>query len=1228
MHGTAGGVTVHVRREGGRIAEVWGEPGQEQSRQHSTPVGEGVTVPRNAVRPEQEPAGSQMLRALVEDDPGLLRELFGDEEGGRLAADPAAAERALRELVQQRFRDEPELAREVHELYAASARRTGNEPPEWQPFLEGLRQEFTAWHEQDEVGLTAPSTGSDALAVLTAAALNLRVTLVDVGDNRAVLSEFGPANGRRTTLDHTEQEGYSTVAAAERRKEQERLDQERREQTEEEREREPVRRASEDEQERERLRREAEEELTEEELQRIRRNAAGKAKAPTTVDESVGAGSNPARENPVRGKQEAEEADLPEINRRIKEMEDADAAKKAAEKAATQGESSGSWPSKPALKDEEAPKVPSKSEIEEEPALPLKEEEAAPPPRIEPVVVPSSSSTDERVPPRTVTESGVLSGSHMVTGIGEPSSVLVVNLAARIADVLPEGTANRRALARTLAETLFSDSALRAQVSALSRGEVVHIPVGTDARQGTVTVRGEVADLVHRAKDKAKEKFEYEGGSDRVVTLGTTTGGRKRLGLGLQGRLDFFKLFRLQGSGGVQGDLMSWEGLTTRARFFSRSKTTERTEMFDGHLRLEVGYQPAGRRGTEDLSVRLDRLAANVVTTPIEVGIPQRETRDSADDLDAAHLDWPTGFDTARRTQARLHLSHVMLDVHAKGEPRLRSTPRQDADGNVEMQTLNTPPGRPLRRQVMAGVVDLLAGNAEVRAALGSDRRSLSDRLVAEFGYQRLQQDFKGMTNGESVVLRIPGSDVRIEVKAANRELNVLALTKETEFNTGAGDMVTRLRRKVVSGLRQLQGGGRIGLDDRNVNASYGGRKGSDTIHISGRTLETAVTTKTKEPGAILDGDGYLEVVVHKGDQQLGDAVEIPVGFRSVMPQSDLLTPTKHASAAATAAVARIVENGLPESTVVRDLGSVDKLRAGLEKNGKEYYGSLWPTVRDEVMQLVTQPALASRLSAMTRGEAFELNSFDQSKAGVLKDTVLGRNLKVTVTATLEPDPKYLRQSASADLSRQNETSTFSSERRQTGKHKVKQGGIGFPMVADQPYGNTDLSWQERVRVGTRDSAADKLYANSKVRDAQDILGGQVRLTLTLEGRGAPRSVTRFLDTEFSVRAPKAELPLEPHLRTHTVLPRNQLSASSVVAFKELDGGRSGGAQVLTDVRAALQKRFAARGASPGNWTASSPRNSGLGRSRPTCPSSPGAACSRCRSAAPAGRPRWSSGPG
>ncbi|WP_380283768.1 EndoU domain-containing protein [Kitasatospora purpeofusca] len=1133
-------------------ADVRREGGQEDSRQPSTPA-------------DNEPAGAPMLRALVEDDPRLLRELFGEAEGGRVSADPATAERALRELVEERLRQNPELGREAYELYAAWARRLGDEVAHWPAFVADLHREIAAWGEHGRDAVRDPRAVRDAFAVLTAAALDLRVTLVDVGNDRATVSEFGPANGRRVTLDHTEQDGYSTVAAAEHRQEQRRLDRLRRERAEEEAERQEA-------EERERLRREAEEDLSEEELtaeerQRIQRNAAGKRRAEGPVDDGEDVRESPVREspvrestvreNPVRDKRGSDQ-DLPEILRRIEEMENAESGK--------QGQSSGSRLPLTRSEDENAgPVTPPK----DEPELPA-------PPKDEAVVVPAPPKADEREPllaPRTVTESGMLSGSHMVTGIGEPNSALVTNLADRIVGVLPPETVNRQALAHTLAESLFSDSGLRAQVSALSRGEVLHIPVGTDARQGTVTIRGEVADLVHRAKDKPKAKFEYEGGSDRVVTLGTTTGGRKRLGLGLQGRFDFFKLFRVQGAGGVQGDLMSWEGLTTRARFFSRSKTTELTEMFDGRLHLEVGYQPAGRRGTEDLSHRLDPTAANVVTTPIEVGIPQRETRASAEAPDPAHQGWPDGFDPARRTQARLHLSHVMLDVHAKGLPQLRPTPGEDAGGSVELQDLNTPPGRPVQRQVMAGVVDLLTRHADVRAAFAGNTRTLSDRLVAEFGYQRLQQDFKGMTNGEAVVIRVPGSDVRIEVKAANRELNVLALTKETEFNTGAGSVTTKLRRKVVSGLWQLQGGGRLGPDTVNVGGAYGIRKGSDSIHISGRTLETAVTTKTKEPGAVLDGDGYLEVVVRKGDQQVGDAVEVPVGFRTLMPQADLLTPPRTDPQAGTAPEHGLTSTLLPESTVVRDIGSVGELRADLERAGKEYYGSLWPAVRDEVMQLVTQPALATRLSAMTRGEQFELNSFDQSKLGVLKDSALGRNLKVTVRATLT-DSEFLRQSGNADLSRQNESSTFTSERRQSGKHKVKQGGIGFPVAENPPYGNADLGLQERARVGVRDSAADKLYANSKIRDAQNIHRATVRLTVTLEGRGGAREVSGDFGTEFGVRAPKATLEAV----TPTVLPRNELGASTVVAFKERDDGRSGGGEVLSEVRGALKKRFAARG--------------------------------------------------
>ncbi|KJY26247.1 EndoU domain-containing protein, partial [Streptomyces sp. NRRL S-495] len=204
---TVGGVVVNVRREDGLIAEYWGRPGQRDSRQHSTPGNGSVLGPRHTAQVEGDTpeSGSPLLRALVEEDPQLLRTLFGAEEGGRLAADPAAAERALRELVQQRFRDNPELAREAHELYTVWARRMGNEPADWQSFVEDLQREITAWHEQDGGGATDPRAVRDAFAVLTATALDLRVTLVDVGDNRAALAEFGPANGRRTTLDHTEQ---------------------------------------------------------------------------------------------------------------------------------------------------------------------------------------------------------------------------------------------------------------------------------------------------------------------------------------------------------------------------------------------------------------------------------------------------------------------------------------------------------------------------------------------------------------------------------------------------------------------------------------------------------------------------------------------------------------------------------------------------------------------------------------------------------------------------------------------------------------------------------------------------------------------------------------------------------------------------------------------------------------------------------------------------------------
>ncbi|MER5356329.1 EndoU domain-containing protein [Kitasatospora sp. NPDC002551] len=1117
VDGTAGGVTVHVRREGGRIAEIWGEPGQENSRQHSTPADNGAPRLRNAVLPENEDGkhgGLPVLRSIAGAAPReLLVHALGEDGADRVAGDPDAAERALREEVERRFLDDPDLADEAYRFYLDWAGGQRRDTVDWESFRESLRDELATWREWGVHPARAQRHVQDVFLVLMASALDLRIVRSDTrADGPGEMVVFGPVNGRRLSIHHDEGTGNTGVHLQPRDESEGRKGKAK------------AKAAF--------VEPEAEDHLSMEEL---RRQVALIDAATSTA--ATGAGSSGTHPSVTSHR----DGDLT-TGRKDGDVEESTAG-----------------PLKPKAKSEIEEIVEERKEADEVKELPA---DPPPPPPPSPLL-----------PPRAVDESGLLSGAHMVTSIGEPNGALVVKVAKLIEAKLPEGTANPQALARTLAEGVFSGSGLRAQVSALSRGEVLHIPVGTDAGHGTITVRGEVGNLAHRVGEKAKEKFEYEGGSDRVVSLGTVAGGRGRWGLGPQGRFDFFKLFRLQGSAGYQRDVTGWDGLTTRARLFSRSKTTETTLTFDGRLFLEVGYQAAGRRDDPALTGRLNREAENVTSTPIEVGIPQREARATADAPDAAHKPWPADFKEGIRTDRRLHLSHVMLDVHVSGEPRIRPA-GPNPDGSTELTDLGVAGRRPVQRQVMAGVVDLMMQHDDVRQAFRGNSRKLSDQLVAEFGQRRLQQDFKGMTNGESVVLRLPDSDVVIEVKAASRRLELVADTKETEFNTGAGAIVTKLRRKVVSGLWQIQGAGRLGADDRNVGGGYGIRRGSDEIRISGRTLETAVTTKTKEPGSILDGQGYLEVVVRRGDTQVGDAVEVPIGFRSLMPKADLTVQmpprrtTEEAGSTGPEGWERTFTT-LPEATVIRDLGSVGKLRADLEKAGREYYGSLWPSIRDEVMQLATQPALASRLGAMTRGDEFVLTSFDRSKPGAFTDSALGRGLKVTVRATLE-DTAFVRHSKDADLSRQNESSTFTSERRQSGKHDVKQGAVGFPVAGNPPSGSTELSHQKRVRVGTRDSEADKLYMNSKIRDAQNVHSGTVRLTLVLEGRGAPRPVEERLSTEFSVGSPKAAKTSGGEV----VLPRNEISAASVVSFKELGDGKSGGGQVLADVRSALKSRF------------------------------------------------------
>ncbi|MFE6745469.1 hypothetical protein ACFVGM_06405 [Kitasatospora purpeofusca] len=1031
------------------------------------------------------PHTSPLLRSLLAADSAVLRRaLEPSEDAPDPVADPAAAEAVLRRRVLERLDSDPELAREAYDRYRAWAERTGRPVGQWSEVHAEILGEVRDWGE-----LRAGPV-RDVLAVVTARALGLRVTVMDGQEPGRRLAVFGPEDGLPLALDHHERDGFAPV-------------------------RRPVVPTSEDVM-------FTREDVTVHEDTTIRHD-----------EEDV----VPHREQEVLSRDENE------VTHRV--AEETTVEREVVEETTVHD-----------------------TVVEETTVLDttvqhtVLQDTTVEPPAVQPVTVTVVQTDPVPHPPASVGTYGLLSASHMVTSIGGPDTRLVQDLTARITEVLPADTANRGTLARTLAESVLSGSGLRAQVSALSRGEVLHIPVGTDAGHGTITLHGRVTDLTHRRNETA---FEYESGADRQVTLSTESGRRWRFGGGFQGRADISKFFRLVGSAGGQRDSVSGDGLTTGARFFSRAKTTEVTAVFGGTLHLEVGYRPTGTRGTEDLRQNPNpagppnRPNVRSLTTPVEVAMPRRETVDEHGSPIEAVAVSHFSLEPARLTEPRLHSSHVVLDVHANGEPRLR--PQADDAQGVPLADLG--PGDPTRRQVMAGVVDALG--ADARRALGATTvRALSDRLVAEFDYQRLHQDLKGMTNGESVVVRLPDTDVTVEVKAVNRRMQVQATTRETEFNTGAGSVLTRVRQKVVSRLIQAEGGLR-GQEEKGKGHGglFGGmRRGSDVVRISGRTLETGLTTKTKEPGAILDGFGQLEVVVRKGARELG-TVEVPIGYRTVVPQSEL------APRVVTVEQFRPeLANGLPESTVVRDIGSLAELRRDLDQQGRLAYGSLWTDVREEVMQLLTQPAVASRLTAMTRGERFELTSFDQGIPAATADRLRRHGIKVFLGATIERTD-HLRASDSADLSRQNESSTFTAERRLTGKHTVRQVRVGFPAgpaAVDLAAGD-----QKRVRTGVREGAADKLYANSKIRTPQDIYRARTQLTLTLEGGSTTRWVRGTIDTDVSVTRPAGAVtaPTAPNPpwagRRDT-----ELGASAVVAFPD----QLQAARVVDRVTAELTDRF------------------------------------------------------
>ncbi|MFJ9951216.1 hypothetical protein [Kitasatospora sp. NPDC091207] len=847
----------------------------------------------------------------------------------------------------------------------------------------------------------------------------------------------------------------------------------------------------------------------------------------------------------------------------------------------------------------------------------------------------------------------MLSAAHMVTGLGLRDANLVEEIRTRIAAVAPGDPEQVARLAQTLAETVFSAAGLRAELTALSRGHVIHVPVGTDARDGTIAIHARVDGLTYARRD---EKFEYENGADRQSNLITESGRRWRAGLGVQAQQGLSKFFRLFGAAGHQWDWVSGDSLSLGGRTFSRAKTAEPSAVFNGTLHLTVEYRrpygPAARtsplRGARPLEI------------PLEVAIPLRETLDASGAPFAPSAAGTHQPPEAVRRSLRLGGSHVLLDVHALAQQPVsalppgretappRATAPSHGEEGIEMAVLqpaedsgagvggsgstavrpapagpettsttvapSNDAGPATRRgRLLEGVLDKLS--TEDRAKLGDEHfRALSDRLVAEVDFTRLHQELKSMMSGDPLVVRVPGTDLWAEVTATVREMRHVSTTKadSTEFNVGTGAQLTTVQQKVRSGLWHAQGGAGGGGEYAGMSLAGGGRRGTDVVRISGHTLETGLTTKTKETGVVFEGISDLQVVVKRGGKPFLGQVEQSVGFRTVIPQSeigtappagaanagghgpgffraeapaDLTLPDRDLAVGETVrrplTTAWSAENGGLDSTVVvRDVVSVAELRANLEEQGAGFFKDLWPEIREEVMQLVSQPMVASRLTAMTRGEEFGLASFDRSKMSAALAALAKRGIGIAVTAEVRT-MTHLRGSDGAELTRQNESSRFSSERRVASRHGVGQGQANVG-PAGQGAGLVTPGGQERLRTGVRAGSSDKVYGNGKFAAPQEIFDSTVQLSVTLT-RGtstvsatapvrAELSVDRRLTGEHQVEAERSAsftAPLEtpaPVAPTAPRVPYAEMSASDVVHRLE------GAGAVNTAVAAHLER--------------------------------------------------------
>ncbi len=720
------------------------------------------------------------------------------------------------------------------------------------------------------------------------------------------------------------------------------------------------------------------------------------------------------------------------------------------------------------------------------------------------------------MPPSRLQASGRLGASDVVVGWYSddvlPWRTVADQLAAQVG-----GAWDRL---EPVLRTFLSTATVRAQLTSVTRGDVWTIEIDRDGWLGTVAVDAVVERV---AWDRDVESFEFESGSESYAEVGSMRDVRWRFGGGASARADAPGGRYMLGLGGF----LERQGVSTGSvggGTYGFHKTVEPASIWNARLAVRI---------TVDLVSRGERVLSHLRTdTGVSIATPKADSPGTDGRMRAPtqHYLPPVRV----QTSGRLGSTDIVSDVYALST-RPSPSPSPSASPS-RAQASDSVHGRG------AGVAALLAQlDQSGRDVFGDQWSSVEKEMIAKLRFATLHQHLKSMMSGQPLSMSLTSVDGNVEITARVTQMRHVRATPQTEFNVG-----TKVCRTAdISSTRTAasnHAAGSVISQWAPARGTLGVRRqiGRDWVRQQRKISSTGTSTKTTGPGEVFDGVVELRFALRRDTSTgaLRGEHGVAVGFRAIVERIEavpIVEPTpwcwgdpvvrpmpRPSSApqlvgdvgdAAQAACPQWRDSsdvGLPDTSVVTDLAGVERIRALIEEQGREFFGPRrWSDIRTAVLDGFHADLLAGLMPAMTRGHVFSELDLDGLR--------LPSGTSVSATARLVA-MRYRRTMASK-LGTINEFTV-----RQGEQHagwlagQATGGGGGVLPAANQLILNLDLTTETRERAGVGQVGVGRIVSNAKTPMDFAIFDGEVDLSMTFAQRA--RTSSRQVRVPIEVALP------------------------------------------------------------------------------------------------------------